>query len=187
MNPLRANFSELYRRHLCRHSEFGINVAHIVSVVGTYLALFGLIYGLVHSEWVVVALTIPYLAVLLLNIPLGVFVVNAAFMGLIMAAAFALPEISWWWYLPALFVFHRIQIWSHRFYTRELDMTKFSTKYRKGFALFVLLAVYELPILVNYLFFGRSDWYFGSHQAVEHPGDSQKATQHADDRDPAAV
>jgi hypothetical protein len=187
MNPLRANFYELYRRHLCRHSEFGINVAHLISVVGTYWALFGLIYGLVQSEWVVVALTAPYLAVLALNIPFRVFVVNAVFMALILAAVFALPRISWWWYLPALVVFHQVQVWSHRYYTRELDMTEFNKKYRKGFALFALLSVYELPILVNYLFFGRNDWYFGSHPVNEHRGELQKVTQHADDRDSAPV
>ena len=59
MNPLHANFEELYRRHLCRHSQFGINMLHIVSVVGTYLRCFGLVYSLVKSEWITVALTAP--------------------------------------------------------------------------------------------------------------------------------
>jgi hypothetical protein len=37
-------------------------------------------------------------------------------------------------------------------------MTAFNAKYRKGPALFVLLSLYELPILLNYLVFGRRDW-----------------------------
>jgi hypothetical protein len=32
-------------------------------------------------------------------------------------------------------------------------MTEFNRKYKKGFVLFVLLSVYELPILLNYLCF----------------------------------
>ena len=40
MNVLSADFQELYERHLCRHSQFGINVAHLACVVGTYLAYF---------------------------------------------------------------------------------------------------------------------------------------------------
>jgi hypothetical protein len=158
MSVLHADFQELYRRHLCRHSQFGINVAHLVSVVGTYLALFGLIYALVRSESVVIAVTVPYLVVLAFNVPFRVFLVNVLFMASVFAALFALPQVSAWWCLPALVVFHRIQVWSHKYYTRESDMTEFNKKYHKGLGLFVLLSVYELPILLNYLFFGKDDW-----------------------------
>ena len=37
--------------------------------------------------------------------------------------------------------------------TKSLDMHEFADKYRKGLSLFVLLAVYELPILINFLVF----------------------------------
>jgi hypothetical protein len=158
MNVWRADFQELYRRHLCRHSQFGINVAHLASVVGTYLALFGVIYGLVHTAWVLVVLTIPYLMILVVNVPFRVFLINACFIAATVALLLALPQVSVWWYLPALVVFHWIQLWSHKLYTRETDMTEFNMKYHKGFALFVLLSVYELPILLNYLFFGKKDW-----------------------------
>ena len=45
MNPFRVNFQELYARHLCRHSQYGINVIHVAAVFGIYLALAG-IYSL---------------------------------------------------------------------------------------------------------------------------------------------
>ena len=91
-----------------------------------------------------------YLVILAVNLPFRVFVVNAACLAAIFAAVFALPTLSWWWYVPAILVFHRIQVWSHMIYTRALDMTDWNKKYPKGFALFVLLSVYELPILLNY-------------------------------------
>jgi hypothetical protein len=158
MNLLHADFQELYRRHLCRHSQFGINVLHVVSVVGTYLALFSLIYALVPTEWLVVAFTLPQLLLLAFNIPFGVFLINGLLLASILGVVFALPQVFFLWYLPVLVLFHQVQVWSHRIYTRETDMTQFNNKYRKGFALSLLLSVYELPILVNYLFFGRKDW-----------------------------
>jgi hypothetical protein len=158
MNVLRANFGELYQRHLCRHSQYGINLIHVLSVVGVYLGLFALLHGLVQSEWLLLGITVPYLLILLLNVPCRVFVVNVFVMGLIVLGASALPELSMWWYLLGIALSYKIQVWSHRIYTKEQDMTEFKKKYQKGFALFVLLSVYELPILLNYLCFGRRDW-----------------------------
>jgi hypothetical protein len=158
LNILSVDFRELYERHLCRHSQFGINVIHLASVVGTYLALYGILYGLVQSEWVLVGLAIPYLLLLALNIPLRVFLVNVLFMGAFFAVFFVLPPLRVWWYLLGIVVFYKIQAWSHKIFSKESDMTHFNKKYRKGFVLFVLLSLYELPILLNYLFFGRRDW-----------------------------
>jgi hypothetical protein len=158
MNVLSVNFYELYRRHLCRHSQYGINSIHLLAVVGIYLAIYGLIYGLVKSEWVLVALAVPYLAVLALNIPVRVFVVNVAIIALLFIAVLTLPEVPWWAYLLAVPILYKIQAWSHKVYSKEMDMTEFNQRYPKGFALFVVLSVYELPILLNYLFFGKKDW-----------------------------
>jgi hypothetical protein len=158
LSVLSADFGELYRRHLCRHSQYGINVIHVLSVIGVYLGLFALLYQLVQSEWVLLGITVPYLLILVFNLPFRVFVVNLLVMGLIVLGAAALPEVSWWWYLPGIVLSYKIQVWSHRIYTKEQDMTEFKKKYPKGFALFVLLSVYELPILLNYLCFGRRDW-----------------------------
>lgn len=72
-----------------------------------------------------------------------------------MRAFLALPEVPVWVHILLLFAWHRFQVWQHRIYDKSLDMTEFTEKYRKGFALFVLLAIYELPILLNFLVFDR--------------------------------
>jgi hypothetical protein len=163
VNVLSVNFQELYERHLCRHSQFGINVVHLASVVGTYLALYGIVYWLVRSEWVLLGIAAPYLVVLAPNVPGRVFLVSVVFMalffmGFFFMASFALPSLSVWWYLLGVVVFYKIQAWSHKVYSKETDMTYFNKKYQKGFGLFILLSIYELPILLNYLFFGKRDW-----------------------------
>jgi len=50
-------------------------------------------------------------------------------------------------------VSYKIQAWSHRFYTVESDMTEFNKKYVKGSILFVVLLIYEVPIVLNFLLF----------------------------------
>src|SRR5262249_16120982 len=78
MNILNANFDELYERHLCRHSQFGINVQHLAGMTATYLALFGIAWWVAESglsllgvpeptrvwlRWLMmVAIPAPYLA-----------------------------------------------------------------------------------------------------------------------------
>jgi len=158
MNVWSANFQELYERHLCRHSQFGINVIHLASVVGTYLALYGILYGLVSSAWVLFAIAVPYVVILASNIPVRVFLVNVAFLGLFFAVFLALPRLPVWWYVMGIVVFYKIQAWSHKVFRKERDMTDFNKKYQKGFVLFILLSIYELPILLCYLFFGKRDW-----------------------------
>lgn len=178
MNILSVNFQELYERHLCRHSQFGINVIHLAALVGTYLSLYGIAYGLlqllgyvlagggipydpVESKGVLVAIAIPYLMVLAPNIPGRVFLVTVVFLGLFFGAFFALPQLPTWaiWVYPVgIIIFYKIQAWSHKIYNKETDMTGFDKKYHKGFNLFILLSIYELPIQLNYLVWGKRDW-----------------------------
>jgi hypothetical protein len=158
VNVLRVNFQELYQRHLCRHSQFGINVVHLASVAGTYLALYGLLYTLIPSPWPLLAVAVPYLLILAPNLPARVFLVSVLFLGAFFTAFLELPELPLWCYPVAVVVFYKIQAWSHKVYSKETDMTEFNKKYHKGFALFILLSLYELPILLNYLVFGRRDW-----------------------------
>jgi hypothetical protein len=164
MNLLRVNFQELYERHLCRHSQYGINVIHLATVIGTYLALFGIASWLFESWWVLLAIPLPYLAALAFNIPLRVLAVTLVFLGLFFVVFFmlffspyALPLLPVWCIL-LIILCHQIQNWSHKIYPLERDMTEFNKKYKKGPVLFVLLLVYELPILLNYLVFGRKNW-----------------------------
>ena len=156
-----VEFQELYQRHLCRHSQFGNNVVHLACLVGMYLGLYGIVYALVPSAWgmwFVIGIAIPYLLLLAANIPLGVLAVDTIFLACFFAAFFAMPKLAWWWYMIAVVVFYRLQSLSHKVFTKEKDMTEFDKRYKKGPALFVVLSIYELPILLNYLFFGRRDW-----------------------------
>lgn len=136
MNPLRANFTELYERHLCRHSQFGINVIHLISLVGTYWALYSFAYGLFESVWLPTGLAASYLAVLACNLPIRVFLVTVAFLGIFFALLSSLPLLPVWVYPLTLYPFYKIQAWSHWICDRAFDMTEFDKKYPKGFARF---------------------------------------------------
>lgn len=157
MNPLRVNFDELYRRHLRRHSQFGINVLHLIAVAGIYIALCGIVLSFPAAPWAMAAALGAYFAVLAFNVPLRLLLVNVACIGLLVLAALSLPEMSVWIHIGLIVFWHRFQVWNHRVYTKELDMSEFAAKYRKGPALAVLLAVYELPILLNFLVFGAAN------------------------------
>lgn len=175
MNILSVNFEELYQRHLCRHSQFGLNIGHLGSVIAVYFGLCGIVYeitarfvGYDHPEYVIAALVTPYLLVLLFNLPIKVWLsalVTVA--GIVSAAYFLCPHISLpegfeklttVLYIALILAAHRYQNWAHQFYHKEKDMTQFQQKYKKGLVLFFLLAVYELPILLNYLIWNKRDW-----------------------------
>jgi hypothetical protein len=153
MNPLTANFCELYQRHLCRHSQYGINAIHFAALVGTYVALFQLAFWMLGSWWVIPAVAIPYVAVVTPNIPFRLRFVVLGFLAGFFPAITVIPP-SWPWVDVVLLVFcYWLQNWSHRWYPVEFDMTRFNMKYHKGPALFVLLTLYEMPIQLNYLVF----------------------------------
>ncbi len=158
MNPFHIDFHELYRRHLCRHSQFGINVLHLIGVAGIYIALYAVAFALPGSVWIIgIALT-AYFGLLAFNIPLRLLLANVCFIALLLALYLSLPQVSVWVYLVTIFVWHRFQIWNHKIYDKHHDMGEFEGKYRKGPQLFALLSIYELPILLNYLVFDRRSW-----------------------------
>jgi len=158
MNPLHADFQELYRRHLCRHSQFGINVLHLVGVAGIYVALYAIAFALPGSVWIIGIGLAAYLSVLALNIPVRLLIANTIFVLLLLGLYLALPQISVWVYIVLIFVWHRFQIWNHKIYDKHHDMHEFEGKYQKGPKLFALLSIYELPMLLNYLVFDRRSW-----------------------------
>ncbi|HLN28742.1 MAG TPA: hypothetical protein VK395_13440 [Gemmataceae bacterium] len=159
MNLLRINFQELYERHLCRHSQFGINVIHLAAFAVTYLALFSLVAILVDKQpLLLLAIPVPYFVALAFNIPVRVLVASLVFVALFFWFFFSVPLLPFWVYLVAIVLAHQVQNWSHKWYSVEKDMTEFNKKYKKGPLLFVLLLLYELPILLNYLVFGRKNW-----------------------------
>ncbi|MBA4018923.1 MAG: hypothetical protein C0483_17280 [Pirellula sp.] len=150
MSLLNADFSELYRRHLCRHSQFGINVLHLVAVVGIYISLLALLLKLPAAPWIIGVLLTAYLAVLAKNVPAFVMLLVAVVIAALLGVTLLLPAAPIWLHLLLLVGWHRFQVWNHRIYHNHFDMSEFQGKYRKGPALFVMLAVYELPILLNY-------------------------------------
>lgn len=168
MNILRINFHELYQRHLCRHGQFGINVWHIIAVYGVYFSLCSLVAIAIKILMpqitsmvqccVLILLFVPYFVVLVRNIPIPVFLLTFLSSMLLIAAAVATTGIPFWLHLLLIPAWHRVQLLSHRRYTLHHDMSAFDQVYKKGKTLFVLLAVYELPILLQYLTFGRKDW-----------------------------
>ena len=151
MNPLRANFAELYQRHLCRHSQFGINVLHLISLLGMYWGLYGCALDLLGTVWPLLGLAAAYVGILAINVPVRVFLLTLVVMILFFALLLTLPLLPFYIYLLTLYPFYKLQAVSHRFYDKTYDMTEFNHKYPKGAALFILLSTYELPIQLNAL------------------------------------
>jgi hypothetical protein len=175
MNLLKVDFQELYQRHLCRHSQLGINVLHLVAVAGIYFSLFGIAFALPGAPWTVSGVLAVYFLLLVANVPYRVWIVTLLAIGLLLTAFLATPRISVWVYLVMLLIWHRFQVWHHRVYDHSHPMDAFNEKYRKGFLLFVLLAVYELPILLNYLIFDQH-WKLELSSGAKEANDSTAST-----------
>lgn len=169
LNPFRIQFQEIYRRHLCRHGQFGINVLHLIAVAGIYISLFGIIDWLVnrtvghvdHPAAVLLMLTLPWFLVVCRNVPWKVAIGTGIFVTALAFFWSVVPAPSAWVWMLTILVMHRFQLWSHALYPMHRDMTEFNDAYPKSFRLFFLLLVYELPILLNYLVFRHEDWMFG--------------------------
>jgi hypothetical protein len=158
MSLWRVDFPELYTRHLCRHSQFSINAVHLASLFGVWLGVYATAYRLVGEWWLPAALALTYVGLVSLNAPARVCMATALFLALFLAAVFWLPELPLWVCLLMIPVFYKIQSWSHKVWTTESDMTEFNTKFPKGFVLFVVLLINEVPICLNYLLFDRKNW-----------------------------
>jgi hypothetical protein len=158
MSLLAVDFPGLYARHLCRHSQFGINVAHLTALVGVWFGVYGFLYALTGAAWLPVALAAAYLLSVAPNLPPRVVIALALFLALFVTAVVELPLLPWWAYLLMVPVFYKLQAWSHKLFTVERDMTEVNKKYPKGFVLFVTLLFYEVPFLLEYLFYDRKSW-----------------------------
>lgn len=155
-----VNFAELFSRHLCRHGEYGINVLHLIAVYGIYLSVYSLVYAAISfclpsPNWliqssVLMVLSSPYLLLMLRNLPRTLLLAVLLTVTTLCTTAALLVFLPWWCHLLLIPAWHRVQLWSHRVYCREEDMSRFAEKYPKGMKLFLLLSVYELPILLNF-------------------------------------
>src|SRR5262249_6842026 len=71
MSLIRFDFNALYARHLCRHSQFGINVVHLAALYGLWFGVYATIAQTVllldiPPSWPLTALALAYLAVVAL-------------------------------------------------------------------------------------------------------------------------
>jgi hypothetical protein len=158
MSLLRIDFAELYGRHLCRHSQFGINGVHLAALFGVWFGVYAAAYWLTHAAWLPVALAVGYLALVALNAPIRVCVATAAFLAIFVAAVLWVPELPLWVYLVMVPVFYELQSLSHKVWTASADMTEYNKKYPKGSVLFVVLLINEVPLVLNYLLFDSKNW-----------------------------
>lgn len=156
MHLLKINFDEVYRRHLCRHSLFGNNLLHLVAVLGIYFALLGLAsQALAMSAWsrhlaLPGLLLAPYLLALWFNVPSRTWSLTGVVMLGLLALHHLTPPWPWWMNVLFIVLMHHFQQWSHRLYPEARDMSEFAGKYVKGPRLFLLLTMYELPVLLHY-------------------------------------
>jgi hypothetical protein len=155
MSLRRVEFAELYARHLCRHSQFGINVVHLAAVFGTWTAIYGILAWLAGTIYAPIGLAAGHLALIAFNVPARLVLVSGLSFALMIAVVFLLPGIPVWVYALTIPVWYKIQAYSHKVWNIEKDMSEFNKKYEKGPLLFVILTIYETPILLNYLMFDR--------------------------------
>ena len=167
LSLLHVDFDDLYSRHLGRHSQFGINVAHLAALYGLWLGIYAAIEQAVHllsipAWWlVIVAMAVSYLAMVAINAPYHVTLATAVFLALFVASVLALPRLPGW-AIPAFLVLipvgYKLQSWSHKIWNIAEDMSEFNKRFPPGRALNFILLIYEVPICLNYLIFRRKDW-----------------------------
>ncbi|AFY54198.1 hypothetical protein Riv7116_1646 [Rivularia sp. PCC 7116] len=158
MSLLDVEFEELYQRHLCRHSQFGINVIHLIALFGTWYSAYGIIYWLIPSPWTMVVLGVSFLVMVVSNLPVLVFATTIIFVTGVCTLVYY-GSLPWYWsYFVIFLLSYKIPQWSHKIYKIENDMTKFNQKYPPSTLLFFILLLYEVPIILNYLVFRYQDW-----------------------------
>jgi hypothetical protein len=167
LSLLHVDFDDLYARHLGRHSQFGINVAHLVALYGLWFGVYATLYqAVLHMQlpagWlIIVALAVTYLGLVAMNAPNYVSLATAVFLAVFVASVLILPKLASWWALTFVVmipVFYKLQSWSHRIWNVADDMSEFNKRFPPGRILSSVLLIYEVPICLNYLMFRRKDW-----------------------------
>ena len=168
--PLRLlhfSFDELYARHLGRHSQFGINVAHLAALYGMWFGVYGAVSETTRllalpGWWMIpISMAIAYLIMVAINAPFHVCVATAVFLSVFVANIIALPLLPAWSILGFLIlvpVFYKIQALSHKVWDTAADMSEHNRRLPPGRTLTKILILYEVPICLNYLIFNRKDW-----------------------------
>ncbi|MFO0949801.1 MAG: hypothetical protein U0835_01345 [Isosphaeraceae bacterium] len=167
LSVLHVDFENLYTRHLGRHSQFGINVAHLVALYGIWFGIYSFVaqvLRLLHvpAWWaVIVGMALAYLAYVAINAPFRVVLATAVFLTFFVASVLAVPELPFWaapLFLVLVPVFYKVQSYSHKVWTAAADMSEFNRRFPPGRELNFILLIYEVPICVQYLTFRRADW-----------------------------
>ncbi len=167
LSLLHVDFEDLYHRHLGRHSQFGINVAHLAALYGLWFGVYSALYqaallARLPASWmIIVALAVSYLAVVAVNAPAQISVASAAFLAVFIASVLALPRLDSVWmlaFIALIPLFYKLQSWSHKLWTAAADMSEFNKRFPPGRTLSAILLFYEVPICLNYLLFRRPDW-----------------------------
>lgn len=157
MNLFKVEFEELYQRHLCRHSQFGVNVIHCVTLCGIWYAFGGILDWLMPLPCLII-LGVGSFILMLFNLPLRLFLITALW-GIGLCSIIHYAPLPWGWgYLILVPLFHKLQTGRHQIYSIENDVEVFRRKYPPGALLYSVLMLYELPIVLNYLVFRREDW-----------------------------
>ncbi|MDG3004700.1 hypothetical protein [Paludisphaera mucosa] len=161
------DFAGLYTRHLGRHSQFGINVVHLIALFGIWFCIYSAVTqgarlaGL-QAWWAPAAgLALAYLAAVASNASFRAAVATAAFLALFLACVLAVPALPAWSipaFLAVIPAFYKLQSWSHRVWVEAADMTEFNRRFPPGRELNLILLLFEVPICLEYLCFRRKDW-----------------------------
>jgi len=164
---LHVDFEGLYTRHLGRHSQFGINVNHLIALCMLWFGIYSFLtqgarsVGLPWPWLVPVGLAGAYLAVVCLHSPMRVILATATFLALFVASVLAVPATPAWaipLFLLLIPIGYKIQSWGHKVWTAAADMSDFNRRFPPGRDLNLVLLFYEVPICLNYLVFRRKDW-----------------------------
>lgn len=167
LSLLRVDFNELYTRHLGRHSQFGINVAHLIALYGVWFGVYGAVAQIarlaaIPNWWaIIVGMGAAYLASVAIRAPFHVILATAVFMCFFVASVLAVPQLPGWSipaFLALIPIFYKVQSYSHKIWTAAADMSEFNKQFPPGRELNFILLVLEVPICLNYLLFRRQDW-----------------------------
>jgi hypothetical protein len=167
LSLLHVDFDDLYTRHLGRHSQFGINVAHLAALYGIWFGIYAvilqatLLLGVPASWPIILAMATSYFIMVAINAPFRVCLATAVFLAFFVASVLALPRLPGWSILGFVALIpacYKIQAWSHKIWNVAADMTEFNKRFPPGRALSFILLIDEVPICLNYLIFRRKDW-----------------------------
>jgi hypothetical protein len=166
LSLLHVDFDALYARHLGRHSQFGVNVNHLLALYMMWFGIYEAVaqgirqFGLPAFP-VVVALAAVYLLLVSLNLPFRVIIALTVFLACFVASVVVMPTLPAWaapLFLVLVPLGYKVQTWGHRVWSTAADMSDFNRRFPPGRDLNRILMTFEVPTCLYYLLFRRQDW-----------------------------